>query len=225
MSGVAIQSAHLGDERARRNITDSLIGRVSGGKLDVLVDSSLIPVVQTAGEIRLSREEEEGARNEAERACGGAGDMSCMEMKTQEFKRQRLKEKENEGQSTANIIKGRRLTVTLSDGRTLEVPEGQHFKLNDIKTTADTKSALPISLPNIQLGKTALELIKALGVVVSVGLYAFSILITYKAFIQTGYTWQTYVATAVAVFFPLSGFFIVLGFFGLREFIKNMPTQ
>lgn len=221
MSEVAIQSAYLGDERSRRNITDSLVGRVSNGKLDVLVDSSLIPVLQTGGEVRLSRQEEEAARNEAEKACGGASDMSCMELKTQEFKRQRLKEKENEAQSTANIIKGRRLTVTLSDGRTLEVPEGQHFKLEKVKT--DSKSLLPI--PNLHLGATALEIVKALGVVLSVGLYAFSILITYKSFVQAGYTWQTYVATAVSVFFPLSGFFIVLGFFGLREFIKNMPRQ
>jgi hypothetical protein len=80
-------------------------------------------------------------------------------------------------------------------------------------------------MEKLNLTGTALEIFKVVAIIVSTGLYAFSILITYRSFIQSGYTWQAYAATAVSVLFPYSGFLLVLGWFGIREFIKNMPVK
>lgn len=223
---VSIQSAYLGDEKSRVNVTESIRKKITSSGIEVPVDSSLIPILQLEGEIKLTNDEIKEAREKAETACGNASDRTCVEIKTQEFTRQRLAEKENEKTSTANIIKGRRLTVTLQDGmkkRVLEVPEGQVFKLTKEELGSKTLEGAIASRFNIT--GPLLEVLKALVIVVSTGLYAFSILITYRTFIQSGYTWQTYLATGVSVFFPYSGFLIVFGFFGIRELIKNMLVK
>lgn len=226
--GISIESAYLGDEKSRTNVTNSLRSKLTDSGIDVVADSKLLPMIQLEGPTKLSNDELRVAKENAQTACGGSNDSTCIEMKTQEFSRQRLAEKENEKLSSANIIKGRRLTVTYKENgktKTVEVPEGQVFKVGGkpelIPATGPTKSLAQ----RLNLTGTALEIFKIVSIIVGTGLYAFSILITYRSFIQMGYTWQTYVATAVSVFFPYSGFFIVLGWFGIREYIKNIPLK
>lgn len=226
---VSIESAYLGDEKSRVNITQSIRKKVTGSGIEVPVDSGLLPLVQVGGDIKLTDEDNREAQDKAQQACGGGNDATCIEMKRQEFQRQRLAERENEQTSTANIIKGRRLTVTLRDGvetRVLEIPEGQVFKLTeaDLKTKKLEGPAKSIA-ERLNLTGAVLEIFKIVASLVGIGLYAFSVLITYRSFLQGGYQWQTAVATGVAVLFPYSGFFIVFGWFGLKELIKNMPTK
>jgi len=223
---VSIESAYLGDEKSRVNVTESIRKKITSSGIEVPVDSSLIPILQLEGEIKLSNDEIIEARQKAENVCGSGNDRTCIEMKTQEFARQRLAEKENEKVSTANIIKGRRLTVTIQDGgkkKVLEVPEGQVFKLT--KQELGSKKLEDSVAERFNITGPLLEFLKALLIIVSTGLYAFSILITYRTFLEAGYLWQTYVATAVSVFLPYSGFLIVFGWFGIREIIKNMPVK
>ena len=223
---VSIESAYLGDEKARANVTSSVRKKITDSGIEVPVNSSLLPIIQLEGDTSLNDSEIQEAREKAEAACGNASDSTCIELKSQEFKRQRMNEKENEQNSTANIIKGRRLTVTLNDDgkkKVLEIPEGQVFKLTKDELGSkklETEDSSSIFNVTGTLG----EILKMLVIIVGTGVYAFSILITYRSFIQAGYVWPTYIATAVAVFFPYSGFFIVLGFFGIRELIKNMPV-
>ena len=224
--GVTIQSAYLGDEKSRVNVTESVRKKITDSGIEVPVDSSLLPMIQVGGEIKLTDADKQEAREKAEQLCGNASDSTCMELKMQEFSRQRLAEKENEKTSTANIIKGRRLTVNIQDGgktSTIEIPEGQIFKLT--KEELGSKTLEGAEGSSFNLSGPILEVLKVLGIIVSTGLYAFSILITYRSFLQTGVQWQAYLATAVAVFFPYSGFLLVLGWFGIREFIKNMPVK
>ena len=225
--GISIESAYLGDEKSRTNVTNSLRSKITDSGVEVPVDSKLLPMIQVDGTVELNKDELQEAKDKAQTACGGGADATCIEMKTQEFSRQRLAEKENEKTSTANIIKGRRLTVTYKeDGktRTVEVPEGQVFKIGGEKGVEPTGPTKTIA-EKLNLTGTALEIFKVVAIIVSTGLYAFSILITYRSFIQSGYTWQAYAATAVSVLFPYSGFLLVLGWFGIREFIKNMPVK
>jgi hypothetical protein len=149
--GVTIESAYLGDERGRVNVTSSLRNKASSdGSISVPVDSGLIPVLQVGGEISLSSDEVREAKEKAVEACGGPNDPTCIEQKKMEIQRQRLEEKELESQSKANIIKGRRLTVTVVENgkrKTLEVPEGQVFEFGGAKAKEGSfelkKSVLP----------------------------------------------------------------------------------
>ncbi len=226
---VSIESAYLGDEKSRVNITESIRKKITGSGIEVPVNSGLLPIVQVGGDIKLTNDEKREAQDKAQQVCGGGNDTACLEVKRQEFQRQRLAEKENEQNSTANVIKGRRLTVTLRDGartKVVEVPEGQVFKLTkDELGTKELQGPAKSIAEKLNLSGTAIEILKVVSIIVGTGLYAFSILITYRSFVQAGYEWLTYGATAAAVFIPYSGFFIVLAFFGLREFIKNMPVK
>lgn len=224
--GVTIQSAYLGDEKSRVNVTESVRKKITDSGIEVPVDSSLIPILQVGGEVKLTDADKQEAREKAEQLCGNASDSACMELKTQEFYRQRLAEKENEKTSTANIIKGRRLTVNIEeDGKvsTVEVPEGQVFKLT--KKELGSKKLESIEGGGVRVGGPILEVLKVFGIIGATTVYAFSILITYRSFLETGIQWQTYLATAIAVFVPYSGFLIILVWFGLREFIKNIPVK
>lgn len=226
--GVTIESAYLGDERGRVNVTSSLQKKAnSDGTISVPVDSGLIPILQVGGDIKLDSNEIREAKEKAVEACGGPNDPGCIEQKKMEIQRQRLEEKELESQSKANIIKGRKLTVTVrgEDGKkqTFEIPEGQTFEYGKQKQ-ADAPFKLDKSmLPSITLGDTVKQLLKYGLIIVTTFGYVFSILVTFKVFKDAGYEIPKYVATAVAVFIPYSGVFITLGFFAVRAWIDKIP--
>jgi hypothetical protein len=224
--GVTIESAYLGDERSRVNVLSSLKKKLqSDGSLVTPVDSSLLPLIQVDGKISLNDDEVQEAKEKATNICGNANDSTCIEMKSQELQRSRLQEKENEAQSTANIIKGRRLTVTVVDNgrrRTVEIPEGQEFRLGAKKPSEAPFTVDTSFLSNFKPTAVLTEIIKGLGIVVATFVYGFSIISTYKTFIQAGYTYLGYAATAAAVMIPYSGFAIMLAFFAVRAWLENI---
>lgn len=226
---VTIVSAYYGDERSRTNVLSSLKDKVqSDGSVVAPVDSSLLPIIQVGGKVSLSDDEVVEAKEKAINICGNANDTTCIEMKSQELQRQRLEEKQNESQSSSNIIKGRRLTVTTRDDRTgeeviSEIPDGQEFKIgkkppSEAPFTVDTSA-----LANFKLSTVFSNIATSLGVIAATFIYGFSIISAYKAFIQEGYTYIAYAATAVAVMIPYSGFVLPFIFFAIREWLRNIP--
>ena len=226
---VTIVSAYYGDERSRTNVLSSLKGKLNpDGSLETPVDSSLLPMVHIGSDVSLTDDEVAEAKEKATNACGTANDVACIELKSQEFQRQRLQEKENEAQSTANIIKGRRLTVTLRDTKTgkettAEIPDGQKFTVGKPAPAQAPLTIDPSFLSNIKLSTVAGKIMTSLGVIVGTFIYAFSVIITYKSFVQAGYTKLGYAATAAAVLIPYSGFVSTIIFFAVREWLRNIP--
>ena len=224
---VAILSAEFGDERSMTNVLSSLTDKFKkDGKIDVPVDSSLIPLIVKGGEnVTLSDQEVKDAKDKAVSACGGANDSVCIERKTQEFQKVRLDEKRNEIESSsANIIKGRRLRVTYKDEngktQTVEVPEGQYFKLGKAKEEA-TGAPISVDSTKISIGGTFIEIWKLLLTMFFTFAYAFGILITWRTFNEYGYVWQKYAATASWVIIPYSGYIITPAFFGIKTYLEN----
>lgn len=130
-----IDSAYFGDDSATRNITDSLRKKVVARKLDITANSELIPTFEKAPETVLEDEDEKKIREEAVRNCGEAN-QQCIESTKSRLRQEALQEKERVNTSSANTVKGRRLTVNVlnKDGsrRTLIVPDGQQLTLDDV---------------------------------------------------------------------------------------------
>jgi hypothetical protein len=222
-----IQSAYLGDERAAQDVTKSINDKIEGGKIDVVANSSLIPMFEFGGEVKLSSSEESDVKQEAEKQCGSANDANCIAVTEAKLRQSKLEEKHREQQSSAFLVKGRRLTVNYVDDKgqrkTIVVPEGQEFKLEGLKQVKDTKSIIPefeveSLLPSFS--GTVLEGVKVTAIILGVFFYAFSIIATYKTFIQAGFTRIGYAATAAAVFIPYSGYVIMLLFFAVKEYMS-----
>lgn len=134
-----IKSAYFGDEKSMRNVTESILDKISGGRINVLADNSLVPMFETT--VALTDSDKQDARDEAIQKCGGnANDQDCIDGNLQRIEQRKLEEKENQTVSKANIIKGRRLTVNVVDEtgrtRTLLVPDGQYFKLDNLRLDA-----------------------------------------------------------------------------------------
>ena len=223
-----IQSAYLGDEKSSQNITKVLNERISDNKIDVTVNSGLMPMFEVTDKVELSQNDEDEIAQEAEKQCGSANDNECITATKARLRRSKLEEKELQQQSSAYLIKGRRLTVNYIDEkgkkRTAIVPEGQQFKLENLKPLK--QPVAPGQKPQFEtpslvpsFGSTVLEFTKIGTIIVSVFLYAFSVVATYKTFIQSGYKWGGYAATAASVFFPYSGYVIMLVFFAVKEYI------
>lgn len=233
-----ILSAEFGDERSTTNVLSTLQSMYkSAGKLDVPVNSSLIPmIVKSEDKVVLSDQEVRDAKEKAISACGGASDSMCVEKKSQEFQYSRMKEKQLEQDSGANILKGRRLRVRYKDenGKIMnaEVPEGQHFKFGGKPDEGKQPFTVTTSsLPSLNLSSTALEGIKIGSIVISTFLWVFSVLLVYISFNSLGYDWWTVVLplTVLSIVVPTSGFVIVLIRFivmpGLQKMAANIPKD
>jgi hypothetical protein len=214
---VKLISATFGDEFGSTDVSSSLANRVKDGGIDVYVDSSLIPVVDKAvgtKTTKLSPEEETDLRDTVAQMCGPA-DQTCMAVKTEELAQAKLKEKEAvKTASTAQVIKGRRLTVEYEDAngvrRKAVVPEGQQFQVNTLGKEPDKN-------PPVELEEPAWKQIVSswwgiLGTFVATFLYAASIVVTWMTYDRYGSKIIAGVMTAISVFIPFSGF--GLAFFG-----------
>lgn len=227
---IVIQSATFGDERSNTDITKALQERIKKeGKVDVPVNSSLVPVFGQEGAVKLDDTEIADAKQQAEESCGGPGDQVCLEIKKQEFQAQRLSEKRMENNKVENIIKGRRLRVKYREGNEVkiaEIPEGQDFTLGTLKESTAAAPPFKLETPILSISpeEMLLKVLGWLGIVAATFFYAFSILVTYASFNKSGYGWLKYVATAAAVLVPYSGYAITFVFFGVEEFVKNIPT-
>ena len=225
---VTIQSAYFGDEVSSRNVTDALNSRITSGQREIPVNSSIIPMLQVGGVVTLTKDDEDKINKDAKEQCNGGADQTCVANVTQTLRRQRLQAKENETVvSTANIVKGRRLTVKLKNEKGVVseyvIPEGQAFKpdvavaqvLGKPAPTQTVSPALPeaptISLPSP--GEAALKVLSVVGTMGLTFLYVYSIVVVYRTFTQDNYSKNFVIGlVAVAALFPWSGIFIVFAY-------------
>jgi hypothetical protein len=222
---VSIQSATFGDEFSSTNVLKSLQDQLaSGGAIDMTVDSSIIPLIDRAsgvGATELTGPERKDVKALAEDVCGPS-DQTCLDIKTQEFADKKLKEKAESGINSANIVKGRRLTVTYTDAsgqtRTAKIPEGQKFALGEKAgkpdPTFDYEAAMS---PWKQMAGSIWAVI---GTALMTFLYVSSIVITLSTYTEYGIRYLTIAMTALSAFIPLSGF--GLSFFApaIAEFVR-----
>lgn len=139
-----IDSAYFGDDISFRNITESLRKKISGGKLDVTANDKLLPTFEAAPETTLSTTDEKDVQEAAVKNCGES-DQKCLEVTKAKLRQEKLYEKERTNMSSANVVKGRRLTVIVVDPngrrRTLVVPDGQQLTLDNVDGVETTKIA------------------------------------------------------------------------------------
>lgn len=207
---VVIKSATFGDEFSNTNVLKTLQDKLAeAGSIKVPVDSSLIPVVTRttgAGSVSLTTQEQADAKAQAAEICGPS-DQTCLEIKTQELAQQKLKEKEQADISAANIVKGRRLTVTYTDEtgkeQTAVIPEGQTFALG-----ADAKPdpGFDYEAATSPWRSFFSSIWGVVGTALTTFLYATSLIITWMTFSELGNTVAKVIAMLIAVFIPLSGF-------------------
>lgn len=208
-----IESAFYGDETSQRNATKVLSNRVLGTTLDVDVNEQLIPAFEVADKVSITTLEEKKIREQAVKACGGV-DQACLEKKEAELRQQALQAKQSQSESSANIIKGRRLTVNIIDEngkrRRIVVPDGQKFKLDNVSINDPKKG--PIQVPTMEYIQNQFQLLGSLTF--STLIYVFSVAATYVLFMQTDFNLLLAVpATAIAVFIPYSGYVMIFLYF------------
>lgn len=189
-----IDSAYFGDDTATRNITESLRKKVSGRKLDVTANSELIPAFEAAPETKLETEDEKKIREDAVRTCGEAN-QQCIESTKTRLRQEKLQEKERINMSTANTVKGRRLTVNIVDKdgkrKTLIVPDGQTLTLDDVEGGEMTTVA-GVRMPSMEFLQTRFADLTTwfmVGLLQAFGLAAFVMMLRDEAPVF----WQQYV--------------------------------
>ena len=195
-----VLNAYYGDSQGRKNVTASVKERVMNRDKEIVASNSLIPFLESTETIELTQQEIDEAKNEAERQCGNANDGNCIRARTEEFQKKRLKEKEFESQSSANIIKGRRLEMEIMENgvkKTITVPDGNKYVLPE-----SAQEGLGIQFPSFS--GTAVEGVKIGTTILATFAYVFSVVATYRTFVEGGYTKLGYGATAASIFVPFS---------------------
>ena len=217
--GIVINQATWGDETATTDITQSMQDKAKPGYLDLVADNTLVPALDLLSgskNVTLSDSEKADIKTQATNICGSASDDKCIKFQTNQLESASLQKKVAEQQSSANIITGRRLTLTYTDDqtgqqRTVAIPDGQKVKFG----TAPT-----VKLPDFTPSSTVLASLSVVSQVVMTLLYVFSIGATYRLLILTGHTIVAYVLTGIAIVIPYSGLImtpIALGIFKYME--------
>jgi hypothetical protein len=216
-----IESAYLGDEKARRNVTKVLNDKIENRALNVDVNEKLIPPFETTPKTELTLEDERKIKDTASRACGGGIDQDCMRATEARLRQTTLTDKESKANSSANVIQGRRLTVNMVDEkgvrRQVVVPDGQKFTLNNV-ASGRPGDTLP-SLNSLQQ-----QLLVWFGVAVGTAIYVFSVAATYTIF----FPMLDYFAIpliVIALFVPYSGFLMIMGYYGFQSAMKTYLGQ
>ena len=212
-------SAKFGDEYDYTDITESLGKKFKEGAVDVYVDSKLIPFVDKATnvkKVKLEDDEKQEINDTVAEMCG-PNDQTCMEVKREELTKAKLAEKEAaKTSSTAQVIKGRRLTVKYRDDsgqeKTMVVPEGQQFQLGNLGKGKPDGPKEPQELIPPAWKQIFESWWGILGSAVLAFLYVSSIIITWMTFVKYGSKMVAGGMVAISVFIPYSGF--ALSFFG-----------
>lgn len=222
---VKILSAKFGDDFGSTDVMQSLSNKVQDGAIDVYVDSSIIPIVDKAAGAKttqLSADEITEVRDTAVQMCGPS-DQTCLEIKRQEIADAKLKQKEAEKtMSTAEVIKGRRLTVTYQDAsgarRTAVVPEGQQFQVGKLGTESTPAPIETVEPAWKQILSSGWGIV---GMFIAAFLYTASVVMTWMTFNAYSSKIIAGSMTAIAVFIPYSGF--GLSFFGpfIAEYFRT----
>jgi hypothetical protein len=207
-----IQSAHYGDENSMKRITHILKDKVLGTTLDISVDEKLIPPFEVAEKTELNTIEVEKIRKEASKSCGGA-DQDCINATEARLRQAELAEKERKANTSAGVIKGRRLTLNLVDEngklRRVIVPDGQKLKLDNV-SVVDPKTG-GSGMPSMQYFQNQLYLIA--GVIVATVVYVFGVLATYTVFAPRFGLPIAIPLTVISVFIPYSGYIMIFFYF------------
>jgi hypothetical protein len=217
--GIVINQATWGDENAATDITTAMQEKAKPGYLDLVADNTLVPALDLLSgskDVSLSDSEKEDIKKAATSLCGTASDTKCITFQTNQLESSILQKKVAEQQSSANIITGRRLTLTYTDDqtgqkKTVAIPDGQKVKFGTPPTYA---------MPDFTPSNTILGALGVVGKVMLTLLYAFSIAATYRLLIMTDHTIVAYVLTALAIVVPYSGLIttpIALGVFKYME--------
>ena len=214
---VKILKATFGDEYGNTDVMKTLNDKVKDEAIDIYVDSSIIPLIDRvsgAKSTALDGNEKREVDDLAEQMCGPT-DQICLEIKRAELAESIIKKKEaTKTSSTAQIIKGRRLTVEYQDAngqrRKAVVPEGQQFQVG--KLGKEQGAEPPISTETPAWVKIMSSWWTILGTFVLTFLYVVSIIITWMTFVRYGSKILAAGMVAVSVFVPYSGF--GLAFFG-----------
>jgi hypothetical protein len=220
--GIVIEQATWGDEGYVTDITPVLQEKAKQGYLDLVADNTLVPALDLLSgskDIVLTDDEKTEIKKKATEICGSASDEKCINFNKNQFESSLLQRKVAEKQSSANIITGRRLTLTYKDeatGRkqTVAIPDGQ-------KVIAGKKPEF--EAPDLSALTPSSTILGALGYVgqfMLTMLWVFSIAVTYHLLILTGNTITAYVLTAVSIVVPYSGLLltpIALAYFKYRD--------
>lgn len=221
--GIVINQATWGDESAATDITAILQKQAAAGYLDTVANNSLVPAVDLMGEtttVALSDSEKGDIAAAAVKACGSASDDKCIAFQKNQLESSMIQQKVATAQSSANIITGRRLTLTYTDTatgqqKTVAVPDGQAVKFG----TAPT-----MQMPTVS--GSALSALSTVGTVVGITLYVFSIAITYRMLVMGGHLITAYILTGIAIVVPYSGLVstpIALAVFKYMDSKKVVP--
>jgi hypothetical protein len=212
---LTIKQATWGDESATTDITKTLQDKASSGYMDLTADPSLVPSItlDPPKTVALTDIDKEEAKRFALEQCGGGLDTACVTQRTASYEATLLQKRTAEQNSSKDIIKGRRLTVTFIDPtgaeKTVQVPDGQKLKIG----------SPPI---NINTGDVLGKVRTIVTTVLMTGLWVFSVIVTYRTFIAAGWVHVGYAATAVAVLIPYSGLLITpIGFAIINNYAKT----
>lgn len=221
---VYIESAFLGDEKDARDVSKVLRDKVVGTTIKVPVDNKLIPPFVVTNKAELSKDDERRITESAERQCGGA-DQNCIEVKKSELKQQMLLSKASESASTANIVKGRRLTVNVRDEggklKTVVVPEGQVFELEGISGMDPRKP--PTTLPSLDSIKS--NSLEFATIAVLAFFWVFGVAATYALFTRKGWGYIAAVLAFIAFLIPGSGYIMIFGYFIIESFVDKYTSM
>ena len=219
---VYIESAYLGDEKSRRNVTKVLNNKVEGTALNVDVNEKLIPPFETVDKTELSLEDERKIKDNAKKACGDGVDQSCMTATEARLRQAALTEKEAKSNSSANVIQGRRLTVNIVDDngvkRQVVVPDGQKFSLTNVSSSGRPGDTLPT------LSALQQQALIWVGIAVATAVYVFSVAATYTIFFPMLDSFAIPLII-IALFVPYSGFLMILGYYGVQSGLKTYLGQ
>lgn len=224
MSGVILESAYYGDEKAFANVTQSLVKKIVGGVLDVTADAQLKPAFEAAPETKLDSRDERRIREEAVIACGGEADQACLDRNRIKLAEERLREKENENLSKS-VIKGDRLTLNLIDNgkrRKIVTPAGQKLRLENLIGSSKAPNFSDV-LTGDKIQEYAISIIT---IVVSTFFWVFSVVAVYAIFMRQYEKpgapdyWRilAYVGAGLALLFPGFGYVIIFLAFAIPAF-------
>jgi hypothetical protein len=217
--GIVINQATWGDENATTDITTSMQEKAKPGYLDLIADTTLVPALDLLSgskEVTLTDSEKEDIKKDATEKCGGASDEKCIRFQANQMESSKLQTKVAEQQSSANIVTGRRLTLTYTDDqtgqkRTVAIPDGQKVKFGTPPT---------VELPDFTPSGTILGFLSVGAKIVMTLLYVFSIGATYRLLILTGQTMLAYVLTAISIVVPYSGLIMTPIALGILKYME-----
>ena len=219
---VTVKSATYGDEKTTTDVTTTISGKITNGKANFTVDDSIVPMLRVNQTVTLDDDEKEAIQAQAQKECKSANDKPCINATVNRISQAKMEEKIENERRIGNV-KGSRLTVTLVDDKgresTVMVPKGQSFTYGQ---AAVAKPSEKTSLSGSGLLMGGAKTLGKIGLIVLsfvlVVLWAYSIGATWRAFMQEYYTRAGYIATAVAILVPLSGFIITPVFYAFLKY-------